>query len=73
MTGTFLKWLIPGLVTVVGGTALAVTQEPPQGLVAAEIRPAVTDGSASVDQPEASALLDVGPHTSSVPPARFLM
>ena len=69
MTGTFLKWLIPGLVTVVGGTALAVTQEPPQGLVAAEIRPAVTDGSASVDQPEASALLDVGPHTSSVPQA----
>src|SRR4051812_33479309 len=26
MVGTFLKWLIPGLITVAGGTALAVTQ-----------------------------------------------
>jgi len=39
MAGTFLKWLVPGVLTVVGGTALAVMQEPPSRLIAAEIHP----------------------------------
>ncbi|MEO8756231.1 MAG: OmpA family protein [Devosia sp.] len=32
MAGTFLKWLIPGVVTIIGGTALAIAQTGSSGI-----------------------------------------